>query len=87
MVEFLDNNKPCPFCGSDELRGKQVDDDCFVIECQNCITIFEFPGHVKGTALQLWNDRREVESELTNDVLDKCISLLDEYKQKMSQSY
>lgn len=71
------NETPCPFCGSFELRGWQ-DENNYVIECQNCITRFWFFSHVKPTALELWNDRTQLHS--LNSTLDECIKLLEEYK-------
>lgn len=80
---FLDRvKKPCPFCGSNELRAWEVinPQTAFVIECQNCITQFSFISHVAGSALELWDDRREIEKQSFNYVLDQCINLLNGYK-------
>ena len=53
--------KPCPFCGSTELRGhnyvNRVFEACYEIFCLNCDAIIR--GYTESDAIAAWNTRRE----------------------------
>ena len=55
--------KPCPFCGSDNIKACEQPQDCgWFIRCENCFT--EGPSPKDATywdeqkAIEIWNDRQ-----------------------------
>lgn len=72
----MDELKPCPFCGSDNVR-MDTDYGVYFVLCVNCQT--EGPDDPdKSTAIKLWNGR-PIEAPLLREVdrLGEAFVLID----------
>lgn len=72
----MDELKPCPFCGCNEIIGNQYINrdmqDCYAIYCSNCDATIR--GYTESEVIEAWNTRHDPDElpEWVKEAIEKA---------------